>query len=164
MCFVHFHCGKRYKGFRGVQIQTEIDSARKSGGWEGCTHNSLSLVFAFLIDFHWRFVKPSHWPFVSFFLLSVFFSCLCCIVLVIPESLASSFRIWSFLRWIWEETSSLELLPSEAYDSMTEMENNILTCTIKNNNNWNGSILKFWLILIRVIYNLILIIYYLYMF
>lgn len=66
MCFIHFHCGKRYKGFRGVQIQTEIDSARKSGRWEGCTRNSLSLVFPFLIDFHWRFVKPSHWPFVSF--------------------------------------------------------------------------------------------------
>lgn len=34
---------------------------------------------------------------------------------VLPESLASSFRIWSFLRRSWEGRSSLELLPSDAW-------------------------------------------------
>lgn len=43
------------------------------------------------------------------FLVFVFYE-----FLDIPESLASNFRICSFLRKSWDERSSLELLPSEA--------------------------------------------------
>lgn len=114
---------KGIKRFKGIRIQTEIDSPHKSGRWEGCTHNNLLLVFPFLTDFvtlAFRVFFPSF----SLFLL------LClhefqCIVLAIPESLASSFRIWSFLRWIWEETSSLELLPSDAWKQKIYMKTHL---------------------------------------